>query len=340
MIVEWEDKNTVRIRVEDEYDLLTLFKIVGEGDVVYGYDFRTIKISEGKKERVKVWIKIEVENVKFSEYEDALRINGRILDASEIVSGKYHTFDVRIGSELYIQKKIWSKYELSELEKAQKKTKEIYIVSIDDSEICLASIFRNKVNIIEDLRFSVPKEDPERDSVFIEKISRVIKIINEREPELLVIVGPIFYPDIFDKECEKKLNKEIKRLKFKVSRGGKFGIYEFLRRKEYLDVIKEQEIAQVNKKIAEFLEALISGLAVFGLENVREYVYMQNVEFILISYDYFKKLKEEGRSSEILDLIKLAEECGSRVYFVFKTNENFETIDRFGIVAKVRYKID
>ena len=242
MLVEWIDKNTVKVRVEDEYDLLTLFKIINEGDIVYGYDYRTEKIGEKKKERIKVWIKINVENIKFSEYSDSLRINGVIIESSDLVSGKYHTFDIHIGSEIYIQKKEWSNYEIEELKNSEKKSRELYIVSVDDSNICFAKIYRNKIKIIHNININIPKDDPNRENIFMEKASHIIKSINEISPEFIIIIGPIFYPEIFSKICDKKLKKDIKYRKFKVAHGGIYGIKEFLRRKEYLDSIKEIEI--------------------------------------------------------------------------------------------------
>ena len=85
---------------------------------------------------------------------------------------------------------------------------------------------------------------------------------------------------------------------------------------------------------------MLKGLVVFGYENVLEYINMHNVEYILISYKYFKKMKEEGKSNDILSLIRTAERSNIKVFFVFQENENSELVDQFGVVAKVRYKIE
>jgi len=95
------DRKTIKIRVEDEVDLLYLYKIVNVGDIIEGYDYRTLKF-ENEKEKKKIKIKVEVENIKFSEYKDSLRISGKIIDSNDKDSiGHYHTFDIRI-SRIYI----------------------------------------------------------------------------------------------------------------------------------------------------------------------------------------------------------------------------------------------
>ena len=231
MFINWIDKNTVKIRVEKDSDLISLFKIINPGDIMSGYDYRTIKLSETKKERIKVWIKIKVEKVRFSEYGDSLRVSGEILEASDIVTGKYHTFDLRKGLEFKLYKRFWTPYEISELEKAQKTSRKIYIVSIDDREITLGIISDQRIKIIENVSIDLAKDDPNRESIFIQKISKIIEILEAEKPKVIIIVGPIFYPDIFEKNLKEKFSGDSQILKFKVSKGGKYGIYEFLRRK-------------------------------------------------------------------------------------------------------------
>jgi len=340
MFVEWIDKNTIKIRIEKDSDLISLFKIINPGDVISGYDYRTIKLSETRKERIKVWIKMKVERVKFSEYEDSLRVSGRILETSDVVTGKYHTFNLKKGSEFKLYKRFWTPYEISELERAQKVDKKIYIISIDDREVSLGIISNQKVRIIENFIIDLAKDDPNRESVFIQKISRIIKILNTEKPKVIIIVGPMYYPDIFEKNLKEKFLGDAQVLKFKVSKGGKYGIYEFLRRKEYLDALKDVEIAEVNKIISDFLEAMVRGYAVFGLEKIKEYADMGNLEFVIVSYRFFKKIKEEGNISELLNLFKRLEQIKSRVFFAYEENENFDLIDKFGVVGKVRYKIE
>jgi len=122
------DKKTIKIRVEDEVDLLYLYKIVNVGDIIEGYDYRTLKF-ENEKEKKKIRIKIEVENIKFSEYRDSLRISGKIIDSNDKDSiGHYHTFDIRISTEFTLYKKEEiKKYEEKILEKSSRKKEDIFV---------------------------------------------------------------------------------------------------------------------------------------------------------------------------------------------------------------------
>jgi len=335
MRIEWIDKDKVKIRVENEKDLFTLYKIINPSDILSGYDYRTIEFEKGK-EKKKVWIKIEVERVKFSEYGDSLRINGKILEASEIVVGKYHTFDIRIGSEIILEKK-FTKFDIEELEKATKKRKEIYVLSLDNRNIALAKI-SDRIEIIIEEEVNIPKEDLNRDSIYKQKLSNVIKKIEEK-PEILVIVGPVFYPDYFEEYIREKLGEDIKILKFRVSQGGINGVIEFSKRKEYLDTLKEYEILELNKIIDDFIKSMLNGMVVMGLEKVKEYAEIGNIDYLLISEDFYKKMKEDGKINIILNIIDMVEKTKGKIYFIYKNIENYELINKFGIVAKIKYKI-
>ncbi|MEM1684689.1 MAG: hypothetical protein QXD60_02930, partial [Nanopusillaceae archaeon] len=116
MKYEFLDKKTLKVYIEKDRDLISIYKIINPEDIIEGYDYRVIEINN-QKERKKVWVKIIVEDIYFSEYSDNLRVSGRILEASEEVKGHYHTFDLRVGSEFIIKKqKSFSFYDIKEIE--------------------------------------------------------------------------------------------------------------------------------------------------------------------------------------------------------------------------------
>jgi len=333
MKVDFLDKKTVRVFIEYEEDLIDLFKVINPGDVISGYDYRVIEISD-KKERKKVWIKIRVEDIKFSEYSDSLRVSGKIIEASEEVQGHFHTFDIRVGSEIVLFKeKGFKRFELEELSKKRRR-KKIYIVSLDNNSIAVAKINKG-LEVLLDEDINVPKDHPERDSIIKNLYKKAVDVL--RDAEVIVIVGPVFYPEEFKKYLlEKVMDKEV--LDFRISIGGISGIYEFLNRTEYLEVLRGLEIAEINKTIDDFIFSITKGKACFGLEEVLERSEYCNLEYVLISYEWFKKIKSNKEILEkVIKLIENLDKCNVNLHFVRKENKNFELIDRFGVVGKVRY---
>jgi len=333
MKVEFLDKKTAKIFVEYEEDLIDLFKVINPDDVLSGYDYRVIEIAN-KKDRRKVWIKIKVEDIKFSEYSDSLRVSGRVIEASEEVQGHFHTFDIRVGSEIVLFKeKGFKKFEIEELNKRRER-KSIYIVSLDSNSIAVARI-NGRLEILLDRDINVPKDHPERDSIIKNLYKEVIDTL--KDAEVIVVVGPVFYPEEFKKYLLEKI-KDRKILDFRISIGGISGIYEFLNRTEYLTTLKELEIAEINKLIDDLMFYITKGMVCFGLDETLERASYCNLEYVLISYEWFKKVKSDKNILEkLILLMDTLDRCNISLYFVRKENKNFEFIDRFGIVGKVRY---
>ncbi|MEM4881987.1 MAG: hypothetical protein QXN76_00355 [Nanopusillaceae archaeon] len=334
MKYDFFDRKTLKIYIEKDKDLITVYKIINPGDIIEGYDYRVIEINN-QKERKKVWIRILVEDIYFSEYSDNLRISGKILEASEEVQGHYHTFDLKVGSEVIIKKqKPFKYYDIKELEKSKSK-KSFYIVSVDNNSISVGKI-NDKLEIIYDRDFHISKEDPERESILKKIYSEAINTIKE-DSNIILVVGPVFYPEKFSEYLKEKMpNKKI--YSFKISIGGIAGIYEFLNRKEYLDFLKDLEIIEINKIIDDFLFSITKDKVSFGLDEVYNKVLECNVEYVLVSFEWFRKIKSDKKDFEkFLDLIDKLEVCRAEIYFVYKYNKNFDLIDKFGIVCKVRY---
>jgi Predicted RNA-binding proteins len=286
------DKKTIKIKIEDEVDLLYLYKIVNVGDVIEGHDYRTLKF-ENEKEKKKIKIKIEIKNIKFSEYKDSLRISGKIIDSNDKDSiGHYHTFDIRISTEFTLYKKEEiKKYEEKILEKSSRKKEDIFVISIDNNDIALG-IINNGIKIIKEEYYKINKGDPEEKTKLYKIFSEFLDTIRDYDIKFLCIIGPLFYPEEFYDYIKDKLN--IKNIKiYKVSNGGVNGIYEFVKRTEYYETLKNLEILEINKLIEEVLYLMQKNMVAFGYDEVYNNAMYNNIEYVLISEECFKKMKKK-----------------------------------------------
>ena len=123
-------------------DLYILYNLILPLDKVKARTTRRVRLGEedgrsDKGDRVPMVLTLEVEEVKFHEFANRLRIKGTIIDGPEdlISYGTYHTINVETGTLLTIAKELWTKVDKDRLEDAVRKTAsaKVLIVVIDDS---------------------------------------------------------------------------------------------------------------------------------------------------------------------------------------------------------------
>jgi stalled ribosome rescue protein Dom34 len=80
-------------------------------------------------------------------------------------------------------------------------------------------------------------------------------------------------------------------------------------------------------------------MVAFGYDEVYNNAMYNNIEYVLISEECFKKMKEENNIDKIINLFNILDKIDAEIYFVNNNANNFELIDRFCIVGKLRYKL-
>ena len=73
-------------------------------------------------------------------------------------------------------------------------------------------------------------------------------------------------------------------------------------------------------------------------EKVKENSEYGNLEYVIIDFSYFQKHKEENKYEDIISIIKNCYKYNIPFYFAYENNEYYETISKFGIVGKLKYK--
>ncbi len=334
-------KGIAYLKVDFLEDLLTLKRVLDEGDEVEALTRRKLKKSseqEGKVKRVRM--KIRVEKVKLQN--DRLRILGRILESSKeefVPLGSYHTIEVKIGSRLKIYKERWLDYQVKEILRAQEISKKpkllLCVFSFGEADFALLRNFG-----LEHLgSFSMatpPKDAKEYESIrkkfFKELARKIVELMKKKgvEGAICCSVG------IFNKDLEENLPKEIKDkiVLGKVSTTGRSGINEILRR-GYVDrVVRDNRLREEMKVVEKFLENLAKGKkCTYGLEEVREALSYGAVEELLVT----DKLLEEKR--EIVEpILRQAEKSRAKIYILNSKEEPGIKIDSLGgIVAILRF---
>ncbi len=208
-----EGKITLKIETLD--DLWHLYNVVSAGDTVISRTMRRVKIGDDdsrKQDSVRkpMTLVLKVEDVSFHSFSNRVRILGVIVEGPrDLVNiGSHHTFNAETGTTLTIVKEHWPRYTLERLKKAEKEgTSPIcLIVTIEDgtAELFLAADFgiRPAVRIrttISRKRGDQKSHDSTMKDFFSEVVDAVRSQVEQNEVGLIVIAGPGFVRDHFQK---------------------------------------------------------------------------------------------------------------------------------------------
>lgn len=310
------ENNKVILIPEDYEDLVDLYLTLEKGDVICTRTSVVLKGNETReKEKIKVYLCIQVEEMKIDPHAKSLRIRGKILQGPKELPLTTMSINIRIGDKLETE---WKDSFREFRENLQK----IYVLCIDDRVATLAEIYRGKYRIL----YTVYRNDRELEDF----IGEVIGLLRERNPENLVICGPMFYKEI----VKSKLGKGVL---IETSYGGEEGIMELLKRKEFLDKIGAIKEKEKLEKLQDALLDLVKEQASVGEEAIRNLM-DGNVEEIFISRDYLKRLKENKDEEKLNLLLKLPKKYGANLYIIEGEHELAKQLYFLGgILVKKRW---
>jgi len=128
MISKIIDENSVSVIPEDSDDLLTLRRIIMEGDRIIGDTTRVIKQEKDfarpdRGERIRIRLSMDVEKLSLDNVLDRLRIKGVIAESTNesVPHGSHHSFIVKIDDAITIFKKKWTQAEKKLIRSKNKK---------------------------------------------------------------------------------------------------------------------------------------------------------------------------------------------------------------------------
>ncbi len=318
-------------------DLWVLEKSIEPGDEVEGTVLRRIKREDerGSGELRKVFVRLRVEDVKFHEYSGALRVVGVVVEArpEDVVGkGKHQTLELRTGRNIVVRKAVWSDYVIDQIRQAVDESQKpwVLLVSMDDEA---ATIFV----LSQSLRRLAVVRNPRRgkrmgSGDFSEYYGQVYRVVEDSEPEIVIVGGPGFFYDEFIRFARSKGSKK-RFIGVKTSMAGTKGIHEVIA--DRLDsVLKEHHLAQISHALDEFLRRLAKGEPVAVGEEVKSYAQQGAVDTILMHEDYFLKNREDART--VLDAVKSG---GGRIFIVPRDFDSAPVVEKMGgMVALLRYR--
>lgn len=344
---------------EDADDLLTLRRIIENGDYVFADTTRVIKkVKEfarpDKGERIKVRVSVRVESISLDDMVDRLRITGIITNTdNELVPrGIHHSLTVQVGDTITIDKnRKWNDVETNILKRSGNSTNFI-LVAIDAQEAAVAKISGTHLKIIPNIysgqsgkRYQHAAKNNPNIEIFFDDIAKTIQSIfsaaaAEENNSTIIIFGPgetkrRFYNLLVEKH---KLEKGKVSLIDGVDVAGEDGIFVFLRSPAIKEAMSSSKLATVSSILDDIMRLVHKGDAKYamGMQEVSNAASIKAIEYLVFSDSIFKTTDE----NDVVKLLNLVESQGAKSFAVdSSTDIGWRVSSLGGIVALLRYSI-
>lgn len=339
-------KGFLKVCIDNLDDLWILNQIIERGDLISGKTKRKI---EESKEVKPIFLKIMVEKIDFRI--KVLRLLGRIVEAPEEVGlGLYHSFILKPGSEIAIEKERWKEYQLRRIRDAVEASKRpralICVFEPGQADFAIARGYG--LSFVGSFSRGLPGKDAKdfdlrKQEFFIELAKRIEEISKRGKIERIILGAVSFDLESFLDQIREKFPELLKKATFcKVSVIGRTGINEVIKRGVIEKIVKQDRISEETKLIEALLEEIArrSGLAIYGLENVREGSQVGAIAELLISDLTLIDYKDEGKLPLLEELIAEVEKRGGEVRIISSDHEAGKKLRGIhGIAARLRFRI-
>ena len=341
---------------EDADDLLTLRRIIENGDYVFADTTRVIKkVKEfarpDKGERIKVRVSVRVESISLDDMVDRLRITGIITNTdNELVPrGIHHSLTVQVGDTITIDKnRKWNDVETNILKRSGNSTNFI-LVAIDAQEAAVAKISGTHLKIIPNIysgqsgkRYQHAAKNNPNIEIFFDDIAKTIQSMFSaaENNSTIIIFGPgetkrRFYNLLVEKH---KLEKGKVSLIDGVDVAGEDGIFVFLRSPAIKEAMSSSKLATVSSILDEIMRLVHKGDTKYamGMQEVSNAASIKAIEYLVFSDSIFKTTDE----NDVVKLLNLLESQGAKSFAVdSSTDIGWRVSSLGGIVALLRYSI-
>lgn len=333
----------IKLIPENDDDLWHLYNIIKPGDLIKAVTFRSIEqkadlIRSKKAEKKKMKLGVRVEDVKFHEFSDRLRIHGVIEEGPQDL-GSYHTLNITAedNEPISIIKEEWLPYELDRIEEAvkQRKQPKVIFVSLDEDTATIAILRQSGIQWITDIhsnRSGKMYETHNTEKQYFEDIISILKQYKTLETPM-IIIGPGFTRERFMKYA-KTIDSFKNIITYGTGHAGMNGIQEALKSGIIENISKENRVLFETKLVEQLFEEIKkNGLVGYGLVEVEDLIKNGAVKHIIIT----DKLVRTERGEKIL---RLAQNYNTDITIISMLHDAGKKLDGLGGTgAFLRFKI-
>jgi protein pelota len=342
LIVKGLDRKKKRciLIIESSDDLWRLRRFIRTGDIITTRTSRVIKergefSRPDKGERIRVTIKLYVEQVFLDNTLERLRVRGKVLEASDESVGKsgYHTFSITPGSTIYVEKEEWNDTDTKLIH--VKEESKYLMIALDRREAGIGILRGGHLFLIATIDSGASgKAFGEVDiSSYIAKVAEIT--IKHSENMRIVVAGPGNTKSILA-NIIRKSGKDVEVVEgFDLT--GADGVRGLIKFQAFKRIASSSTAVKLQTLVEEAINRISNGdrRVAFSLENVREAAVLGAVDSCIVSDNVFRTASDEQLVVETLNII---EQKGATVYVADTSLEYGKQVSSFGgIIALLRY---
>ena len=349
MITKTLDENTISFIPEEPDDLLTLRRIIKNGDKIVGETTRVIKQDKDfsrpdKGERIKIRLAVLVEKISLDNVLDRVRVGGTISQSNNdaVPHGSHHSFIIKVDQPFNLVKKKWSPIE-KKLAKTKANTDTFILIAIDTGDCGIGKLKGTHLHILPNIYSGSSgkryKTSFKIENFFNDIIGAISSITHDNN--LIIIFGP--------GETKKKfanfLSKSSVGQKCKIKTidgidsGGEDGIHTFTKSESMKEIMSDSKMAKVSRIIEQvmFLANKKSRKFSMGLEETRKANEFGAIESVVFS----EKVIQDFDEQEVVDFLNDIDSKGGQVYSVdSSTDIGLRVSGLGGIISILRFAVE
>lgn len=342
-----DGRRRLLITPTDAIDLWIIRRLIERGDQLEAWTTRETKlegdyIRPDKGKRVKVRVKISVEDIKFDSELGRLRVKGKILESSsEMVSrGSYHSLDIVPGKEFSLWKQEYPPW-VDGLLKKRMEAPSVIIVALDGREAGVGVLSGLSLQyfgtVTSDVSGKMYQQNTERlTQQFLNHVKDLIaEVRNKYNDASIVLLGP-------GKTKQQLFNLLDKNLKVNVIEGFDLTGEDGVKLSLNFEPFKQLRAGTLYNAVTGWIEEAKVRLArndhrfAMGYSECERAATAGAIDVLLISDKLFKSLPEE----KIVQLANVAETSGAKVILLdSSTVLGVQVSSMGGAIALLRYEL-
>ncbi len=332
-------------------DLWTLRRVISKGDIVASESSRVVKetadYARPDKERIKVKITIETEQVKLDSTVSRLRISGKIVDVSNDMLSKnvFHSFSISEGHRLSIKKpRGFSSVQLRLLEGSEEARDSYAIIALDTREAGMGVVKGTHLQLLPNVESGISgkmyHDTRKKPTNYFEKVADSLAVVYPSGSPVFVL-GPSNTKNIFANFIaqQKKEFANVKALEGS-DVAGEDGVYLSLRNKNLQEALGEGKLAKASKIIQEIMRRISLGdsrVAIAFSENLKA-AKEGAVESLLVAENIFSQ--KDVDEDTLVDLLNSVEEYRGETFLLDSSTDLGGQVNSLGgIVGLLRFPL-
>lgn len=340
----------VTVTPEQPDDLWTLRRVVTKGDLVAGETSRVYKdlgeYSRPDKERIKVTVTVEVEEIQLDSTFSRLKVSGKILDISNdlLSKGSFHSLTLSEGHRVSIRKpNRFSPLQVRLIEGAGNPKDSYFVITLDQREAGIGMIKGTHLQILPTIESGVTGkmyQDSRRGGGgnYFEKIADALAVVYQKDAKVFVL-GPGTTREKFANYLQRD-RKEFGEVKLIAGSdvAGEDGVYVALRNPNLQEALSDSRLAKVSKLTQEAMRRISLGdqRISFAFKDCLKAAREGAVDSLVMADKIFsqKGIDED----EIVELLNSTEEYRGETFLLDSTTDLGAQVNTLGgVLALLRF---